>query len=337
MSDSFDNEYTTYRDSLFLTRSADNWMRLASYRGPLVPLFGEMWLSGELSVLFADTGVGKSVLAMQIAASIATGVPIAPFDHAIEPQPVLYIDFELSEAQFAARYAEVGPDGALSNPYAFGPNFIRAELPVTYEMPAEFQNDYRHFMQVSLRRALARTGARILIVDNITWLTRSTQGQVDALRLMKFLKQLKYEAGLSILVLAHTPKRHLARTLTVNDLQGSKMIANFADNIFAMGVSAVERNLRYLKHIKPRSTELKYDASNVIVYRLEKKQNFLGFTFTDYGTERSHLAGHLGPNYNEKTALKPLARELALQGKTQREIAAELNISLATVNRYLKK
>jgi hypothetical protein len=38
-----------------------------------------------------------------------------------------------------------------------------------------------------------------------------------------------------MLVLAHTPKRNLARPLTVNNLQDSKMLINFCDSAFATG------------------------------------------------------------------------------------------------------
>ena len=83
---------------------------------------------------------------------------------------------------------------------------------------------------------------------------------------------------MSILVLAHTPKRDLARELTVNDLQGSKVFSNFADNVFAIGQSGIEANYRYVKHIKPRSTELLYDSSNVLVGEIRKwEKNFLAF------------------------------------------------------------
>ena len=49
----------------------------------------------------------------------------------------------------------------------------------------------------------------------------------DALPLMKHLKVLKNKYNLSILALAHTPKRDLTKPITRNDLQGSKMLINF--------------------------------------------------------------------------------------------------------------
>lgn len=51
---------------------------------------------------------------------------------------------------------------------------------------------------------------------------------------MKQLKTLKNKYDLSLLILAHTPKRDLSKQLTRNDLQGSKMLINFCDSCFAI-------------------------------------------------------------------------------------------------------
>ena len=53
-------------------------------------LWDSFWYEGELSCLFADSNVGKSILAVQIADRIA------------RTDNVLYLDFELSEKQFSS-------------------------------------------------------------------------------------------------------------------------------------------------------------------------------------------------------------------------------------------
>ena len=57
-------------------------------------LWDSFWYEGELSCLFADSNVGKSILAVQIADRIA------------RTDNVLYLDFELSEKQFQLRYTD---------------------------------------------------------------------------------------------------------------------------------------------------------------------------------------------------------------------------------------
>ena len=128
-----------------------------------------------------------------------------------------------------------------------------------------------------------------MIIDNITYLKNETEKAKDALPLMKHLKALKNKYGLSILALAHTPKRDLSKPITRNDLQGSKMLINFCDSSFSIGESSLDKSTRYLKQIKQRNTEQIYDAENVCVCQIIKPNNFLQFEFLNFGTEREHL------------------------------------------------
>jgi len=85
-------------------------------------------------------------------------------------------------------------------------------------------DNFEGFLNHSLEQALNETQAKILIIDNITYLKNETEKAKDALPLMKHLKSLKSKFRLSILALAHTPKRDLSKQITRNDLQGSKML-----------------------------------------------------------------------------------------------------------------
>lgn len=100
-----------------------------------------------------------------------------------------------------------------------------------------------------------------MVIDNLTYLRNETERAKNALPLMKHLKALKNKFDLSILVLAHTPKRDMTKPITRNDLQGSKMLINFCDSSFAIGESSKDKSLRYLKQIKVRNSEFKYDTS----------------------------------------------------------------------------
>src|SRR5258708_4366104 len=73
----------------------NRWMELFRREPRAKMLFGELWHQGELCMLFADSNIGKSVLAVQIGESIARGRSIAPFPSQAPPARVLYIDFEL--------------------------------------------------------------------------------------------------------------------------------------------------------------------------------------------------------------------------------------------------
>ena len=151
---------------------------------------------------------------------------------------------------------------------------------------------------------------------------------------MKALKALKIKFGLSILVLAHTPKRNAYKPLTVNDLQGSKMLINFADSAFAIGQSYTTPGLRYIKQIKQRNQKEAYGENNICLIRQEKHLNFLRCTFEGYAREADHLRR---PETQEKEFLNQQVLELHQKGYSLRQIADELGVHFTTVGRILKR
>ena len=181
--------------------------------------------------------------------------------------------------------------------------------------------------------SIASTGAKTIIVDNLTYLKSGNESAKDALPLMKELKALKTKYDLSMLVLAHTPKRDMSKAITKNDLAGSRMLMNFCDSSFTIGQSSADSSLRYIKQIKQRNTEEIYGAENVCVCEIIKPHNFLEFEFLDFDEEKTHLKES---NKSDRDELIELAKELSDSGKSQREISKELNISLGAVNKYLK-
>lgn len=311
--------------NMFQILSANHWMEKEKDTPPPKMLFGEFWYEGELCMLFADTNAGKSILAVQIGDALACRRQIHSFGIGVEPANVVYLDFELSGKQFQSRYineAEV--------PYRFGKGFYRAGFDPNADMPFDFKT-YDEYMNSAIEYAVKSTGADVLIIDNITSLRSGTERAADALPLMKHLKALKTKLQISILVLAHTPKRNPARPISRNDLQGSKMLINLADSALAIGESHAEKGLRYLKQIKQRSTNEIYGADNVCLCHITRPLNFLQFEFSGHAHERDHL--HRAALSRQQTEAQVI--ELAAQQLGTRRIAARLNISPATVSRII--
>jgi archaellum biogenesis ATPase FlaH len=311
---------------LFTVKTASRWIEQAKTRPIPQMLFGELWFEGELCILFADTNLGKSILAVQIGNSISKGEQIRGFKLETPKQPILYFDFELSDKQFENRYSI-----KFEQHYNFDNNFIRVEINPDATIPED--QTFEDYLNHSLERSINETGAKVLIIDNLTYLKNETEKAKDALPLMKHLKALKNKYGLSILALAHTPKRDLSKPITRNDLQGSKMLINFCDSSFSIGESHSDKNLRYLKQIKQRNTEQIYDAENVCVCQIDKPLNFLLFEFVNFGKEWEHLKQH---TEKDKEKLNEKVSELKQQGRSLREIGAELGISHMKVSRILK-
>ncbi len=291
-------------------------------------LFGELWYEGELCIMFADTNLGKSILAVQIADSISNGKPIGSFKLEAKPQRVLYFDFELTMKQFQARYSNNYEDN-----YQFSPLLDRASINPDMVIPDCFDS-FEAYLAFSLQKSVTDCQAKVLIIDNLTYLRNEAERAKDALPLMKELKELKDKYGISILALAHTPKRDLSKPITENDLGGSKMLMNFCDSAFAIGKSNKDPQTRYLKQVKQRNTEQLYGSGNVPVFTVEKPFNFLQFTHTGFASEWQHLKQE---NEMLNKDLIDKICELADKGMSQQKISKELHVSSSTVNKYLKK
>lgn len=315
------------QNNCFKIKTVTTWIEEAKLRPVPKMLFSELWFENELCILFSDTNLGKSALAIQIANSISKGFNINGFKLEMSPQKVLYFDFELSDKQLEKRYSNNFQDH-----YEFNPNFLRAEINPEQDTPPEFQT-FEEFLCNSIEQTVIIENVKILIIDNLTYLKNDTEKAKDALQLMKMLNNLKRKYGLSILVLAHTPKRDATKPISKNDLSGSKMLMNFCDSCFAIGESFRENGLRYLKQIKQRNTEQIYDTHNVIICKIENPSNFLQFNFIGYENELEHLKQYTQTDSDDRLT-KVL--ELKLQGMANTKIAEMLHCSEGTIRHILK-
>ncbi len=320
---------------LFTEHSMSEWLASAELKPVPRRLFGEFWAEGELAILFADTGAGKSALATQMAQSIATGIPINGFPMEATPQLILYFDFELTDMQLQKRYAiEQRTEQRVwyAGHYMFSERFRRVEIDSASHIFDQVV-DWEHTLINEIERQINVSGAKVIIIDNITYLARETEKGKFALPLMHRLNELKKQLGLSIMVLAHTPKRDESRALSPNDLAGSKILSNLADTIFAIGKSSRDCNMRYLKQLKTRSTDLTHGAEDVAVFSFGKSNNFLGFEYICTASEYDHLKV---TSESEKSELIKLVGSLSRQGLTQRAISKRVGISVGSVNKYVK-
>ena len=301
--------------SIFRCLKANEVMEEAAKTPPARPLYDCLWYEGEVSCLFSDSNLGKSILAMEIAESIAS-----------QGIPVYYYDFELSFKQFEARYSNPATGAKHDFPDCLYHLDPQPALPVDRDI--DFMTE--------LERDIIEKGMRTLIVDNITWLCAASEKGEDAAKLMSRLMSLKKkQEQLSILVIAHTPKRDAGRPLTPNDLAGSRKLFNFFDSAFAIGKSARDNNLRYIKQIKCRASEFTYDENNVITCSIVKENDgFLHFLRQGFAKEIEHLRT---PFDDDNASIQEQCNNLHNNGMTYRDIASQLNISLAKVQRELKK
>lgn len=308
-----DAELRTKEICCFRIRTANDTIREAAQRPDPVGLWDSYWYEGEMSCLFSDSNLGKSILAVQIATKIA------------ETQKILYFDFELSDKQFQKRYTDA--NGKL---YRFPENLYRVEI----NSENLFVKNFTERIIEDIKCCVVLEGAKVIIIDNITFLSSATEKGDEAGELMIRLKGLQKELNLSMLIIAHTPKRSMTNPITPNDLAGSKKLYNFFDSCNAIGQSAKDPNLRYVKQLKVRYGAFSYGANNVQLFTIQMTNSFLHFEPEGFANEKEHLKE---PSENDRKKQIDEVKMLNSNGMSQRQIAEHLGISLGTVNNYLKK
>ena len=298
-----------------LFRKANSTIAAGRLKSMPKALFNEFWSEGELACLFADSNVGKSTLSVQIADHITRRLG----------KKVHYYDFELSEKQFQMRYTDEQTD--LS--YTFSDLLTIAR----FDHSAGLADENGDVIDI-IERAAKEDECDVIIIDNISVLNNQLESGEAAGRLMARLMELKHSMNLSVLVIAHTPKRDLSQPITQNDLAGSKRLFNFFDSVFAMGKSATDSDIRYLKQIKARNGRIIYDTPSVLMGEIVKEDAMLKFVERTTVNEYSLLKA---ADESSQSVKQQRIVSLRGQGKSYAEIASELGISKATVSRALSK
>ena len=273
---------------------------------PLVPLYPDIVLEGDLCIIFGQSGIGKTIFAMQIARHIAEN-----------GKRLLYVDCEMTPRQLGNRYETAN----------FPPTFLRAEM--DREHPAED-------VLKGIEEVAAANHVEVVFIDNITALGQSLDRSADAGTLMASLNTLKKRYNWTLVVLNHIPKMYSGNIpLSLSAMQGSAKINQLIDDAIGIAQSCIDSNLVYVKQCKWRNGELTMGADHVAVYERRKDEyGNLGFTLRGIATEQEHLSVESG---NEREEMKARIRELSAKGMTQTAIAEQLGTSQSKVSRLLKE
>ncbi len=304
------------------SKLTNEWIKIGMRMPDPKPLYRTIWHQGEVGILFANTGKGKSILAMQLADSISRERTVS--NVYIPAQKVVYCDFELSTKAFQRRYSTA------EDSYCFSDMFIRAEIDRNQSL--EDKNlTFEELVMSSVKENVNLHQADVLIIDNITYLSATNEKSHEAMALMKLILDLARGKNISILLIAHTPKRDIYSPIQLEDLAGSKALSNFVDFCFCIGESTQGDNVRYIKQLKNRNYPIEYGAENVINCELVKEDSFLHFNCTGYGSEKDHLQSQDDDDKKQKL------EELVQAGKTNKVIGKFFDVDERTIRRWRKK
>lgn len=260
----------------------------------------------ETTILFGDTGLGKTTLAMQYGIDIAES-----------GTHVLYVNFELSQQQLAKKF----PNKELPG------NFDIATIDYTLMHDVTDQG----LILAEIEATALRQEAKVIIIDNLTNLCINSKEGSEAGTIMLKLLSLRMVHDWTMLILAHVPKRKASDPLTINDLAGSKILSNLADNVVGLNKSKLGQQDRYLIQLKYRSLPIELNEKNVLHLQLGMTDGYLHFEQMDLGEERNHLPRSRDENAELEMEI---AKELrSPSGLSYRDIAEKLGTSLGKVQR----
>ena len=293
--------------------SGNKWIEIGKALADPIYFFFRMIVQFEINIIFSAANTGKSLLLVQIAEEIA------------REQKVLIVDCELSTKQFQMRYTNL-ETGAV---HLFPENFLRAEI------------DPDLLDDVALEDAIfdsveqaAKDGIKVICIDNLTFICTDAEKAEVTIKFMRRLIKLKKTYGLTLIIVAHSPKRDASKPITRDDLSGSSKLMALIDNALAVGVSAKDSQMRYVKTVKFRDDEYPYPGESVAVYRIEKQDCYTQFVYMGRDDEREHLR-----KKDQLTEMQDMQEFLDLQAKgmTLKQIAEETGSSKSTIHRKIKK
>lgn len=297
------------RDSFFNVSTLKEDLEKGRKMKPPKELIPHILVEHETTILFSGPGVGKTVLGTQIA-----------FELAEQGMRALYFNFELSNQQLALRY----PNKEFPN------TLYHASIDYTKMHDVTDQN----LILPEIERLAVEQNTELIIIDNFTNLCINSKEAAEAGNIMVKLLAMRMTHNWTMLILAHVPKRKQGDPLTIDDLAGSKLLSNLADNVIGFNKSKKDKNMRYLIQLKYRSLPIELDFKNVQELTLTSSDGWLHFEYGGYDEERAHLPR----SRDERAELeRDIIRELKQpNGSSYREIADKLGTSLSMVQRVAK-
>lgn len=285
---------------------------------PLKKIWDAFVFEGGLIHFPSERGIGKTLLLLNLAISIANGEK-AFIDFNIDYSgPVLFLDFEMGERLMTVRLNKMLENtpfelkSALTNLFVLNTNrtFIE-ELPKVLQLITEIK-------------------PILIIVDNLRLAVSSINANSgsEIARFFQLILSIRSRYNTAIIVVDHF-RKHTKNLPTESDLQsGSGVKTDLSDGDFVLRQSAKNKNFKLLRRIKSRMFE---QSSESILIKLNPET--LWFELEERNACESD---HIGLSSQKETAeFIDTALQLNQEGLSNREIADIIGKSKSTVNRWL--
>lgn len=174
---------------------------------------------GELIIIGAETGVGKSMLAQNILHNVGRkGIP------------TLFVSREMSNAEALKRYVEMEMGST-------GENFKDALVSITRRPYYAYKSDVMTIDEFTkdLEEKIEQTGIKLLCIDHLHYLARSidnSSGEIGVL--VRQIKTIAVKFKIPVILISHLKKLTKKGMPDMNALRDSSFIAQDADAVIML-------------------------------------------------------------------------------------------------------
>lgn len=208
-------------------------------------VLGESAMEGQVTLLIAPPGVGKSLLTIAVALSAATGRPLAgPHLAPVRQMPVWLWNTEDSQNEVRLRIAAAMARFGVTHKDLLGPD----HKPMLYTRSDDSASltvlRREHGVLVpgdvsALKRSLVASGAKLVIIDPMAEIHQANENDnAEMLTLMKTFRKLAAETKTAIFLVHHTKKPQIAASDgyagDMNTGRGASSVAGAARTVFTL-------------------------------------------------------------------------------------------------------
>ena len=217
------------------------------FQDEVVQICEEILLENGTSSISGQSNVGKSILALQFAMSVAMGVPFLTFD-VPRPRKVLLVQFEMMDAHMRTRVNKCMA-GMLSQ-YPNKQSLLRDNLKITsMENIKIFTDQYK-----AIEGNLMSGDFDVCVVDNLYSSSGTQLHKNDALtQLMSLIDELRKEYQCAFMMISHHKKLEEKRPLEHSMVYGGSYFVNFLDNLVQVANTGRHNQLKVFKITKIRT------------------------------------------------------------------------------------
>ena len=215
----------------------------------VVQICDEILLENGTSSISGQSNVGKSILALQFAMSVAMGVPFLTFN-VPRPRRVLLVQFEMMDAHMSNRIEKTAK--AMLGQYPQHFKRYKDNLRITSVEQIKIFTDQYQAIEGNLMAA--DPPYDVVVIDNLYSSGAANIAKNDELtQLMSRIDQLRKEYKCAFMMVSHHKKLEEKRPLEHSMVYGGSYFVNFLDNLIQVANTGRHNQLKVFKITKIRT------------------------------------------------------------------------------------